>query len=30
VNFLDYRRLPPATPQVRKLVRGQWTVVAAQ
>ena len=29
VNFLDYRRLPPATPQVRKLVRGQWNVVAA-
>ena len=30
VNFLDYRRLPPATPQVKKLVRGQWSVVAAQ
>lgn len=30
VNFLDYRRLPPATPQVRKLVRGQWNVVAGQ
>jgi hypothetical protein len=30
INFLDYRRLPPATPQVRKLVRGQWTVVAAR
>ena len=30
VNFLDYQRLPPATPQVRKLVRGQWNVVAAQ
>ena len=30
VNFLDYRRLPPATPQVRKLVRGQWNVVSAQ
>ena len=30
VNFLDYRRLPPATPQVRKLVRSQWNVVAAQ
>jgi hypothetical protein len=30
VNFLDYRRLPPATPQVRQLVRGQWQVVAAQ
>jgi|SRR5208282_2843468 len=30
VNFLDYRRLPPATPQVRQLVRGQWNVVAGQ
>jgi len=30
VNFLDYRKLPPATPMVRKLVRGQWTVLAAQ
>ena len=30
VNFLDYRRLPPATPMVRKLVRGQWNVVAAR
>ena len=30
VNFLDYHRLPPATPQVRKLVRGQWSVIAAQ
>lgn len=30
VNFLDYRRLPPATPMVRKLIRGQWNVVAAQ
>lgn len=29
VNFLDYRRLPPATPQVRQLIRGQWQVVAA-
>ena len=29
LNFLDYRRLPPATPMVRKLVRGQWNVVAA-
>lgn len=28
VNFLDYRKLPPATPMVRKLVRGQWAVVA--
>ena len=30
VNFLDYRKLPPATPMVRKVVRGQWNVVAAQ
>ena len=30
VNFLDCRRLPPATPMVRKLIRGQWTVVAAR
>ncbi len=30
VNFLDYRKLPPATPQVRKLVRGRWNVVAAR
>ncbi len=30
VNFLNYRKLPPATPQVKKLVRGQWNVVAAQ
>jgi hypothetical protein len=28
VNFLDYAKLPPATPVVRKLVRGQWSVVA--
>ncbi len=27
-NFLEYDKLPPATPQVRKLVRGQWTVLA--
>jgi hypothetical protein len=30
VNFLDYHRLPPATPMVRKLIRGQWSVVAAR
>jgi hypothetical protein len=30
VNFLDQRKLPPGTPQVRKLVRSQWSVVAAQ
>jgi hypothetical protein len=28
LNFLDYRRLPPGTPQVQKLVRGQWETVA--
>lgn len=30
VNFLNYQKLPPATPMVRKLVRGQWAVLAAQ
>ncbi len=29
VNFLNPNRLPPMTPQVRKLVRGQWQVIAA-
>jgi hypothetical protein len=29
LNFLDYRKLPPATPQVRKLVRGQWFVLGS-
>jgi hypothetical protein len=29
INFLDYRKLPPGTPQVQKLVRGKWDVVAA-
>lgn len=29
VNFLDQNRLPPMTPQVRKLVRGQWKVLAS-
>jgi len=28
-NFLDQSRLPPMTPQVRKLVRGQWRVIAS-
>ena len=28
-NFLDPNKLPPGTPQVRKLQRGQWNVVAA-
>jgi hypothetical protein len=30
LNFLDHRKLPPATPQVRKLIRGQWSVVAVR
>ncbi len=29
-NFKDYSRLPPASPQVLKIVRGQWRVVAAR
>jgi hypothetical protein len=29
MNFLNWNKLPPATPQVQKLVRGQWNVVAA-
>ena len=28
LNFLDYNKLPPATPQVRKLVRSGWSVVS--
>jgi hypothetical protein len=28
-NFLDPDKLPPGTPQARKLQRGQWSVVAA-
>jgi hypothetical protein len=28
-NFLVQSRLPPCTPQVRKLLRGQWTTIAA-
>lgn len=28
VNFLDPNKLPPLTPQVRKLVRGQWKTLA--
>ena len=27
-NFLDASKLPPGTPQVRKLQRGQWSVAA--
>ncbi len=30
MSFLNSDRLPPLTPQVRKLVRGQWNVVAAK
>jgi hypothetical protein len=29
VNFLNQNKLPPGTPQVRKLVRGQWTIISA-
>jgi hypothetical protein len=29
VNFLNQAKLPPGTPQVRKLIRGQWTVFTA-
>jgi len=29
VNFLDKNKLPPLTPKVQKLVRGQWQVIAA-
>lgn len=28
LNFLDYRKLPPATPQVRTVIRSHWNVVA--
>jgi hypothetical protein len=28
-NFLDLNKLPPATPEVRKLIRGQWQTIAA-
>ena len=28
-NFLQYNRLPPTTPQVQKVIRGQWSVIAA-
>ncbi|MBC8003016.1 MAG: hypothetical protein H7X97_10560 [Opitutaceae bacterium] len=28
LNFLDPSRLPPGTPQVQKIIRGQWAVVA--
>jgi hypothetical protein len=29
LNFLTFSKLPPETPMVRKLIRGEWTVVAA-
>ena len=29
VNFLNKDKLPPLTPEVQKLVRGQWRVIAA-
>lgn len=29
VNFLNWNKLPPGTPQVLKLVRSQWSVIAA-
>jgi hypothetical protein len=29
-NFLNCNLLPPTTPQLRKIVRGQWSVVAAR
>jgi hypothetical protein len=28
-NFLNVNRLPPGTPQVRKIIRSQWSVIAA-
>jgi hypothetical protein len=28
-NYLAYQKLPPLTPGVHKLVRGQWTTIAA-
>ena len=28
LNFLDPSKLPPGTPQVQKIIRGQWAVVA--
>jgi hypothetical protein len=29
LNFLDPTKLPPGTPELRKLVRGQWSLVKA-
>ena len=28
-NFLDPQKLPPVTPKVLKLIRGQWKAIAA-
>jgi hypothetical protein len=28
-NYLDLKKLPPATPDVRKLIRGKWQTIAA-
>jgi len=30
VNFLDQSKLPPGTPQLRKLVRGQWSILSSE
>lgn len=30
LNFLNANRLPPGTPQVRKIVRSQWSIIAAK
>jgi hypothetical protein len=30
LNFLNANRLPPGTPQVRKIVRAQWSVIASK
>lgn len=30
LNFLNVNKLPPGTPQVRKIVRSQWTAIAAK
>ena len=30
LNFLNVNRLPPGTPQVRKVIRSRWSIVAAK
>jgi hypothetical protein len=30
LNFLNVNRLPPGTPQVRKIIRSQWSVIASK